>query len=77
MGTRDGRVLAISVGRGKLAIYDLQAFKKVNELDFASRLAMFRFSSDSSRLLVITRDQKAYYFDTKQLLAGPQVAVSK
>jgi len=77
MGTRDGRVLAISVGRGKLAIYDLQAFKKVNELDFALRLAMFRFSSDSSRLLVITRDQKAYYFDTKQLLAGPQVAVSK
>ena len=66
--------MAVSVGRGKLVIYDLEKFKQIDELDFAMRIAMFRFSADSTRLLVVTRDQKAYYFDIKQFQLAAQVA---
>ena len=76
MGSRDGKLLAVTIGSGKLAIYDLEKFKQVDELDFPARLAIFRFSADSSRLLVVTRDQKAYYFDTKALHRAEQVAAT-
>jgi WD40 repeat protein len=72
--TKDGHLMAVSTGRGKLTIYDLDKFKQTDELDFISRIAMFRFSADGKRLLVVTRDQKAYYFDTTKLRGGDQVA---
>jgi hypothetical protein len=76
-GSNDGKLLVADIGRGKLAVFDLEKFKQVEELDFASRVSMVRFAKSSDRLLVVTRDQKAYYFDTKQLLAGQQVASAK
>lgn len=76
MASKDGCLMAVSVGRGKLVIYDLEKFKQIDELDFSTRIAMFRFSSDSNRLLVVTRDQKAYYFDTKQFWLAEQVAAN-
>jgi hypothetical protein len=75
--SNDGRLLAASIGRGKVAIYDLEKFRQVEELDFASKVSMARFSKACDRLLVVTRDQKVYYFDTKQLLSGQQVASAK
>jgi hypothetical protein len=72
--SRDGKLMAALVGRGKLVIYDLEKFHRVDELDFSSELALLRFSNGGDRLLVVTRDQKAYYFDTKQLLGSSQVA---
>jgi hypothetical protein len=76
-GSNDAKLLVADIGRGKLAVFDLEKFKQVEELDFASRVSMVRFAKSSDRLLVVTRDQKAYYFDTKQLLAGQQVASAK
>ena len=72
-GTRDGSLIAATVGRGKLAIYNLKTAKLLCVQQFSSRIAMFQFSAQADRLLVVTRDQKAYYFDTKMLLAA-QVA---
>ncbi len=65
--TIDGRYLAADIGRGKVVIYDLQNMKAVNELDFSSEVAYANFSKSGDRLLVVTREQDAYFFDTAKL----------
>jgi len=74
--TRDGRLLAANQGRGRIAIYDLEKFRLLDLLEFNSLVATAKFSTAGDRLLVVTRDQKAYYFDTKALHRAEQVAAT-
>jgi hypothetical protein len=43
--------------------YDLTTMKLVSQFDIASEPVLVALAKTRARLLVVTRDQKAYYFD--------------
>lgn len=52
---------------GKLDIYDLGSFDRRGQLVFSSPISMFDFSKDGTRLLVLTKGQTLYTFDTSRV----------
>ena len=66
----DGRYIALYTGRGRLSVYEVATLKPVSELEFASQPRVLAFGKTKSILLVITRDQKVFYFDLAKGGAG-------
>jgi hypothetical protein len=52
-------MLALETDEHRLQIYDAKSQEKLDEYSFASPIAYFRFVTDGSKLLVLTRDQTA------------------
>jgi hypothetical protein len=52
---------------GKLDLYDLGTFNRRCQLVFSSPVSMFDFSRDGTRLLVLTKAQTLYTFDTSRI----------
>lgn len=70
----NGQRLCVSNGRGHLLLYDLRTLKQTGELFFANRVSTAFFSSDGSRLAVLTEDQDAFLLDAE---AAPDSAGSQ
>jgi Tol biopolymer transport system component len=60
--SRNGQRLSLSNGRGHLVVYDLQSFKQVQDLYFASSVSAQAWSADGNKLFVLTNDQTAFEF---------------
>jgi hypothetical protein len=52
---------------GKLDIYNLGTFDHRGQLVFSSPVSMFDFNKDGTRLLVLTKAQTLYTFDTARI----------
>jgi hypothetical protein len=69
----DVSMLAIEREPGRIDIYGVPSFEKRGQLVFSSPVALWRFSDDSKRLFVLTKDQTAYTFDPL-LITLPETA---
>jgi len=65
--SESSNVLAAMNEHGQVAIFDLATLEKRDTLQFASRLAMIRFSDDGKRLFVLTVGQTVYVLDVAAL----------
>jgi WD40 repeat protein len=60
-------LLAVENEPGKIDVYDLASLEKRSQLTFRSPIALWQFSGDGTRFLVLTKAQTAYTFDSKRL----------
>jgi WD40 repeat protein len=58
-------LLALDVGAGRLALYDLRTGTKVDDQHFRDDIAYMQFSADGKRLLVLTSHQIVYVLSTE------------
>ena len=58
--SRDGAWLAVSTGRGRLAVHDATALTVRRDLRFTHDVVFAAFSPDGARLFVLTADQVAH-----------------
>jgi WD40 repeat protein len=75
-------LLAVENEPGKIDVYDLASLEKRSQLAFPSPIALWQFSGDGKRLLVLTKAQTAYTFDcgrlsTKVAAAQPSTISAK
>jgi WD40 repeat protein len=56
-------LLCIENEMGKLTIYDLNTFEKLDELIFSSPISLVRFSADGRKLFVLASNQTYYVLD--------------
>ena len=52
---------------GKIALYNLSTFDKLDEMVFSNPIAMLQFSPDGNRLFVLTANQAVYLLDVSSL----------
>jgi hypothetical protein len=67
----DGHYLVVYTGRGRLSAYDLATMQPVADFAFSTPAALVAFANTQPRLLVLTREQKAYYFDLAKAAKQP------
>jgi hypothetical protein len=60
-------LLALDLGSGRLAIYDLDTAVKLDEQVFPAPIVYTHFSADGQRLLVLTENQYAFVLDVKDV----------
>lgn len=60
-------LLCVENERGQLTVYDLTTLKQRDQFNFASPVAMTRFSADGQKLFVLTANQTAYVLDMTTL----------
>jgi len=65
----DGRFVLLETARGRLAVLDSATLTPLDQLDFASPIAITAFAGGS--LAVLAADQTFYIFDLKQLAQKP------
>ena len=64
-----GSIAIVENFPGQLAIYDLAAGEKVNEITFPRSITYAAFNPDASRLFVLTESQDFYLFNVSGLIA--------
>lgn len=57
------KLLCVENERGQLTIYDLATLQQRDQFNFASPVAMTKFSEDGKKLFVLTANQTAYVLD--------------
>ena len=62
-------LLSVENESGQLIIYDLATLQKRDEFNFASPIALTRFSEDGKKLFVLTGNQTTYLLDVSSLSA--------
>jgi WD40 repeat protein len=65
--SKDGKILVLSVGRGRMNRYKIGTREPMDQLIFESRVSHVEFTPDSKKLVVMTRDQTLYGFDLEGL----------
>lgn len=60
-------LLALDLGSGRLAIYDLNSSIKLDEQVLPAPIVYTHFSADGQRLLVLTENQYAFVLDVKDV----------
>jgi len=66
--------LGIESEPGRVDIYAMPSFEKRGQLVFSSPVALWAFSEDGKRLLILTKDQTAYTFDSSRIASGESTA---
>ena len=74
--SQTARLLAVENEPGNVDIYAVPSFEKRGSLVFSSPVALWWFSDDGKRLLVLTKSQTAYTFDTSQIALGSRAAAA-
>jgi hypothetical protein len=65
--------VALDLGSGRLAIYDLNSGAKLDQQVFPDDIAYTHFSSDGKRLLVLTEHQAVVILDVSKVrVARPE-----
>jgi hypothetical protein len=65
------KLLALSLGSGRLGIYDSNGGAKLDEEFFPDEIAYTHFSSDGKRLFVLTEQQAAIILDVSRVREAP------
>lgn len=60
-----GNTMSVVTQKGKIALYECAALKKLKEYDFPSAAIYSQLSNDGHRLVVLTADQTAYLLRTQ------------
>jgi hypothetical protein len=63
----ESKLLALDLGSGRLAIYDLNSGAKLDQQVFPDDIAYTHFSSDGKRLFVLTEHQAAVILDVSKV----------
>lgn len=60
---KNGGLLCVGTGSGRLAIYNLETMTEREQLTFSSAISYAQFSDDGTRLFVLTANQAVYVLD--------------
>jgi hypothetical protein len=60
-------LLSVDMGGGRLAVHDLATMRRRDQFTFATPVVTASFSTDGTRLFVLTSDQTAYLLDVGSL----------
>jgi hypothetical protein len=56
-------LMAVDVGGGRLALYDMASMKRRDEFTFVRPIQLIAFTPDGSRLFVLTQDQTTFVLE--------------
>ena len=70
-------LMAVENEPGELFLFDLDSLEKRQQLDFSHDISVAQFSADGGRLLVLTKDQTAYFFDSSEMQKAPASKASR
>jgi hypothetical protein len=57
--------MAVDVGGGRMTVYDLTSMRRRHDYAFTSPVEYAAFSTDGSRLFVLTANQTVYVLDLR------------
>jgi len=69
-------ILGIESEPGRVDVYAMPSFEKRGQLVFSSPVALWAFSEDGKQLLILTKDQTAYTFDSSRIASGDTTAAA-
>jgi WD40 repeat protein len=65
-----GNIVAVENVDGDLTVYDLTTYQPIKSYRLSAKIAMAQFSPDSTKLFVLTQEQKTYVIDTSAISGG-------